>query len=326
MMMLAVSGNGIAQSPQSTAAPEPLSLTISAVQDRVVAGSPVIVKTIVTNKLNQDFSMWVEIGDMYRVDVRDTKGGVPPETKYVFYHDNRINVGRVMGNSDVDLRALNGSRLYVTYKANVSLTGSANISDMYNFAEPGTYIITLSLANFPTVKSNPVTVTVIPALAATSAQATEQKPASAPFSLDVSVDDTAIKPGLPVDVLVVTKNVSTHSIVLRRQEHPQDTGMLGSAFRVDAWDSQGNPPPDTQLGQSTGNRAETPPDPISMASARAAGTLVSLKPGEDWRNTLRVSDLYDLSKPGQYTIQVRRWDYETRTWVKSNTVMVTVTP
>ena len=56
------------------------------------------------------------------------------------------------------------------------------------------------------------------------------------------------------------------------------------------------------------------------------GLLVSLKPGEDWRNTLRVSDLYDLSKPGQYTIQVRRWDYETRTWVKSNTVMVTVTP
>ena len=63
-----------------------------------------------------------------------------------------------------------------------------------------------------------------------------------------------------------------------------------------------------------------------MASARAAGTLVSLKPSQDWRNTLRVSDLYDLSKPGQYTIQVRRWDDETKTWVKSNTITVTVTP
>ena len=43
--------------------------------------------------------------------------------------------------------------------------------------------------------------------------------------------------------------------------------------------------------------------------------VVSLKPGQDWRNTLRVSNLYDLSTPGQYTIQVRRWDDETKTWV-----------
>jgi hypothetical protein len=41
---------------------------------------------------------------------------------------------------------------------------------------------------------------------------------------------------------------------------------------------------------------------------------------------ISVSDLYDLSKPGQYTIQVRRWDDETKTWVKSNTLTVTVTP
>ena len=102
--------------------------------------------------------------------------------------------------------------------------------------------------------------------------------------------------------------------------------MLGSVFRIDVLDDQGNLAADTQLGQSTNHLAEAPPDPSSMAAARAAGTLVSLDPGQDWRNTIRVSDLYDLSKPGQYTIQVRRWDDETKTWVKSNAVTVTVTP
>ena len=48
--------------------------------------------------------------------------------------------------------------------------------------------------------------------------------------------------------------------------------------------------------------------------------------GEERTQVVSVSDLYDLSKPGQYTIQVRRWDDDTKTWVKSNTITVTVTP
>jgi hypothetical protein len=41
---------------------------------------------------------------------------------------------------------------------------------------------------------------------------------------------------------------------------------------------------------------------------------------------IALNDFYDLSAPGQYTIQVRRWDDETKTWVKSNTLTVTVSP
>ena len=51
-----------------------------------------------------------------------------------------------------------------------------------------------------------------------------------------------------------------------------------------------------------------------------------LLPGESWRDLILMKNLYDLSQPGQYTIQVRRWDDETKTWVKSNTLTVTVTP
>jgi hypothetical protein len=270
--------------------------------------------------------MWITLGDPYRAEVRDAKGESPPTTTAGFYHNEHINLGEVMGTSgDLDLRRLKGNGLYVTYKANESYADRAGISYLYNLDEPGTYTIIVSLAAFPAVRSNPVTVTVVAAPAAASA--TQQAPATPPFSLDIGRSYTGkAGAGLGLDVPVVTKNVSTHNIVLRRQEHERDSGLFGSTLRVHVQDSQGNLPPDTRLGRSTNHLADAPPDPAWRAAARAAGALVSLKPGEDWRTTIWVSDLYDVSKPGQYTIQVRRWDDETKTWVKSNAITVTVTP
>ncbi len=329
-MMLAVSGAAMAQNLQGSSKPLPLSLTISPEQQTVVAGSPVIVKTIVTNTSGQDFGMWIQLGDPFRADVKDANGGSPPPTRWCFYNDPRFDVGRVLGASgDLDMRLLNGNGLYVTYKANGSYASSADIRYLYNVEEPGTYTIILRLAAFPAVKSNPVAVTVVPA--APSTAAAQQIPTTPPFSLELRIPATTPSPypakvGAPMPLQVITKNVSTHSIVLRRQEHEHDRAMLGSVFRVDVQDTQGNPAAETPLGESKKLRDQSPPVPAAMASARAAGTLICLKPGEDWRNTIRVDDLYDLSKPGQYTIQVRRWDDETKTWVRSNTITVTVTP
>jgi|ERR1035437_1914868 hypothetical protein len=196
---------------------------------------------------------------------------------------------------------------------------------MYALDEPGTYTIDLIFSGSGVI-SNPVSVTIVPVPPTPSSDATQQVSSSEPLSLEIKATNDIIKSGGLVDVLVSTNNVSARRIVLRRQEQAQDTGMLGSVFRVDVLDSLSSPPPETEFGQSKSNRADTPPDPASMVAARAAGTLVSLKPGQDWRNTIRVSELYDLSKPGQYTIQVRRWDDETKTWVKSNPLTVTVTP
>jgi hypothetical protein len=51
---------------------------------------------------------------------------------------------------------------------------------------------------------------------------------------------------------------------------------------------------------------------------------LSLKPGEDWVDSIMLNKVYTLNKSGQYTIQVRRWDDETKAWVKSNIVTVTL--
>jgi len=331
MMMLTASGAAMAQNPPNPAKPLPLSLTISAEHDTVVAGSPVIIRTTVTNTSGQDVVM-ENPGDMYQEDVRDAKGESPTPTKWCFYHNPRFDVGRVLGTSgDLDFRLLNGTMLYRTFKPGESITGSYDISASYNLEEPGTYSIVLSVGARPAVKSNPVTVTVVPAPAPASTSAAQQAAATPPFTLELRVPSVIpplypAKRGTPVTLQVVTKNVSTHDIILRRQEHERDSGLFGSTLRVDVEDAGGNGPPDAELGRSINHLKEASPDPASQAAARAAGTLVSLKPGEDWRTTIWVSDLYDLSEPGEYTVQVRRWDHETKTWVKSNTITVTVTP
>jgi len=330
---LPLGATALAQCPRPAPGPTATSLSIAAVKGTVQAGAPVLVKATLVNRSGQTVPLWSEntmdqAGWRYGVEVHDADGKLPIETKFGSYHGGHAFV-TMMDPLDIDSRYITASGGCVKFDTGASITDVVDVGKMYVLDEPGTYTIVLESrdpVSMAEVKSNPVTVTVLSAPASPSAQATEKAPPSAPFSLDLSAYPTTIKQGLPVDVLVITKNVSNHRIVLRRQARSHDAGMLGSVFRVDVRDTQGNTPPDMELGRAANHLADTSPDPASMAAARAAGTVVSLKPGQDWRNGVSVSDLCDLSKPGQYTIQVRRWDDETKTWVKSNAITVTVTP
>jgi hypothetical protein len=53
---------------------------------------------------------------------------------------------------------------------------------------------------------------------------------------------------------------------------------------------------------------------------------VPVKTGKSFTYPLNVNELYDLSHPGKYTIQVQRMDPDSKVLVKSNTITVTVTP
>jgi hypothetical protein len=333
VVVLALTTNGFAWCSIPIDGQTATTVAITAANSTVAAGSPVFVNVVVTNNSSKDIPMWATKGHdqggwRYQVDARDARGKLVIETRSGSYHNGHLDLTK-LDSRDLGVFHQAFSGFWYTLKAGQSLTDKVEVTRLYALDEPGTYTIGLALidpVSGVVVKSNRVSVTITPVPAAASAPATEQPRTSAPLSLSIKADSDAARPNLPVDVLVDTKNVSTHSIVLRRQERAQDPAMLGSVFRIDVLDSQGNAPIETGLSQSTNNRADTPPDSALMISARAAGTVLSIGPGEVWRNTIRVSDLYDLSKPGQYTIQVRRWDDETKTWVKSNTITVTVTP
>jgi len=51
-----------------------------------------------------------------------------------------------------------------------------------------------------------------------------------------------------------------------------------------------------------------------------------LDPGKSVTNRVNVTQVYDLSRPGKYTIQVKQYDDESKSFVKPNKITVTVTP
>ncbi len=53
---------------------------------------------------------------------------------------------------------------------------------------------------------------------------------------------------------------------------------------------------------------------------------VQLNPGQVFLDDVPLNDLFDLSKPGKYSIQASRYDYLRKVSAKSNSVELIVKP
>lgn len=324
--MLGISLGGVAQSSNPTGPETATSLTLVAVSDKVTAGTPVLVDVSMTNTSQQDVSIPGAMPeDFYRFDVRGPDGNVPVVTKFGFYRSGQFfDVIGKFDTGDVQMRYLNSNESRFTLKAGQSFTNRVEPSRHYDMSEPGTYTIVLEHpdpVSWHEVKSNRVTVMVVPTPPSPSAEAV---PAVASFSLTIDYAGQGSGSNDPVAVHLVTKNISDHRVLIRREEHADDVALLGPVFRVDVRDAKGAIPPQTELGRQSSNQTDIPPDPSFMAAARTVGDLVSIGPGQDWWDTITVSRLYELRHGGQYIVKVRRWDAESKTWVKSNIVPVTL--
>ena len=142
------------------------------------------------------------------------------------------------------------------------------------------------------------------------------------IALTLSASEDMVKTGSPITVTVALKNVSDHEILYWR-ENTSDAG--GSEYKVDVWDDKSFTARETKFGLALKGRSDstslTPDTPVD-----SSGGWLTLKPGEGLTDKLNVSKLYDLSQPGKYSIQIRRFDEETKSFVKSNKITVTVTP
>lgn len=63
---------------------------------------------------------------------------------------------------------------------------------------------------------------------------------------------------------------------------------------------------------------------VSKCQHSTRATFVQLKPGDTWEDTIDVDQLYDLSQPGGYSIQISREIPKGSGHVKSNTILLTV--
>ena len=308
-----------ASGQQSQPSQPDLSLSLQPVQSVVQAGSPVKVAFTTTNLTDRivQYSCWILIP--CGLEVHDQRGNQPPDTKL---HRRFRVVPEHSPNVAVE-ETLAGTLGLGVLKPAETKTHDIDVDGWYDFSQPGTYtmqVVRTTVGGQIWLKSNSVTVTVEPAPSPTPTSGTSGTSASQPpFSITIIMDS---KPGFPAGLTIRTKNISDHRILLRTEEASKE--HAGSIYKLDVRDSTGAPPPDTDFGQLTRNRDLSPLTSLPPGTPRGGGLSLSLKPGETWADCVMLRTVFTLNKAGQYTIQVRRWDDETNTWVASNVVTVAV--
>ena len=147
------------------------------------------------------------------------------------------------------------------------------------------------------------------------------------FALTISTPANTVKRGAEIAIEVSLKNTSSSSISINAFQIAVDSYM------VEVLDSAGNSAPLTEYGRVVlkGERYQ-PRGGVYKIHMPGGGNarVFRLEPGGTARETLSVSDLFDMSRPGTYTIQVQRGEGYTVKLskgpiIKSNTITVTVT-
>ena len=137
------------------------------------------------------------------------------------------------------------------------------------------------------------------------------QPAYTGFVLAAQAEKDVIGAGEPLNLRLNIKNISnTVRFIIQTSATEQ--------YRLTVLDERGGPVRLTQYGE---NELQPRKDHLGQA-------VKTMKPGEESRDTIQVSKLYDMSSPGTYSITARRIVYkdakETGS-VESNTVTIKVT-
>lgn len=124
--------------------------------------------------------------------------------------------------------------------------------------------------------------------------------------------------GSPLRLDAVMKNVSHRDILVWRNASGPEL-----VYKVEIRDDNGSIPPETKFRRDLRGledpRYLTPDTPIGFS-----GGWVPIKAGKTLADPINVSRLYDLINPGNYTVQVKRLDQESETFVSSNVITVIV--
>jgi hypothetical protein len=296
---------------QAFAAQDPFTVTIRAYHSAVKVGHPVIVSVTVTNTSQHKIecatpynsALGMDILNEY--DIRDGSGN--PVEKNTPKHEGFVG---------------SFPPATIVEPGESKKVDDDVVSKLYNLSRPGRYTIQASRAvsgdpsDVEVVKSNTIAVTV------TDDDDVIER-ATPPFSISIgpysngragtTEDGLTVKVGEEVGINIVKRNTS-----IQREEdctisHNSMTG-LDDKFQYDVRDSSGNP---------VGKLAIKSPEPFTMGPSHGC----TLKPGQSQASVATMTRLYDLSRPGKYTIQVSQpvSDNPEDGVVKSNTIVVTVT-
>ena len=141
--------------------------------------------------------------------------------------------------------------------------------------------------------------------------------------MSITPELSATKAGSAVWVDVTMENKTDHDISVYR-ENTVDQG--GFVYKTYVWDEKGAIVPETKFGKRIQDH-DTPEERVREPYVIVkSGGDANLKPGQKITDRVEVTKLYFLLHPGKYTIQLQRFDMESKSFLKSNKVTVTVTP
>jgi hypothetical protein len=135
------------------------------------------------------------------------------------------------------------------------------------------------------------------------------------FSITLQTSGKAFQIGEPVVLRATITNVSDHEIKFARGFGEQEFD-----FEIEVEDAKGNTPPITEAYR----KLKDPSTPRS-----GSYSTYSLEPGKSFDDELDVTKLYDMRRPGKYTVSVTRgqlplWETSGKDGVKSNAVTITL--
>jgi hypothetical protein len=150
------------------------------------------------------------------------------------------------------------------------------------------------------------------------------------ISLTIDATEETVKSGSGVKLVITLANQLDRDIVVWLSA----IGAEGT-YRVDVRDEKKNPPPDTKLGLLRNGHVDAKDldrdlgrfgfTPEELVGTRGPFPF-TLKAGQSFTQSLLVTSLYDMTKPGKYSIQIVKERDEGGVFAKSNTVTVAVTP
>jgi hypothetical protein len=140
------------------------------------------------------------------------------------------------------------------------------------------------------------------------------------LSVTIRLTQDTVRAGSEVRVKIVMKNVTDHQIRIPGKAEVRGDDVVPANCHATVTDAKGARAPLTNYGEKMWGR------PLEEGHE---GTWVfgTMEAGEErpFTSDLILSRLYDLSKPGKYTVQVRYPDGDGHGVVKSNKVTLTIT-
>jgi hypothetical protein len=134
------------------------------------------------------------------------------------------------------------------------------------------------------------------------------------FGLTISVPQTILEPGSEVRVQIALTNLSGHDVVV-----PRMLSTYAANYDIEVRDANGKLAPDSAYSRWV----KQPGDAHHIRIQGGSVSQETIKPAGSLKEEALITRFFDITKPGEYVIQVSREDLGGGT-LKSNAIKITV--